>query len=80
MGSYWWIQEEMVIMEDYVHSSFVETRCVQINSQSYANFSSKIHEKNSWLTVQLANLKVVRMYKNGASQMAMMRSIKNFKI
>jgi hypothetical protein len=29
--------------------------------------SARKYEQNSWLTVQLANLQVVRMYKSGAS-------------
>jgi hypothetical protein len=30
--------------------------------------SARKYETNSWLQVQLANFKVVRMYKKGASQ------------
>jgi hypothetical protein len=30
--------------------------------------SARKYEENSWLTVQLANLKIVKMYKKGASQ------------
>ena len=33
--------------------------------------SARKYDENSWLTVQLANLKIVRMYKKGASQMDM---------
>jgi hypothetical protein len=38
--------------------------------------SARKYEENSWLTVQLANLEVVRMYKNGASQMEMITKYK----
>jgi hypothetical protein len=46
--------------------------------KSNVSFARK-YEENSWLTVQLANLKIVKMYKKGASQSDMI-NIKNFKL
>ena len=38
--------------------------------------SARKYEENSWLTVQLANLKIVKMYKKGASQSDMINEYK----
>ena len=68
VGSY---REEMLIMEDYDFLNRIYT---------YGNFklikkptlvSARKYDENSWLKVQLANLKVVKMYKKGARQQDM---------
>lgn len=60
--------EEMKIMEDY---EFCE-RARQYGQYKILNgdalISARKYDSNSWLQVQLANSKIVRMYKNGASQ------------
>jgi hypothetical protein len=57
-----------------LHSSLWETRFTLIPKATL--ISARKYEENSWLTVQLANLEVVRMYKNGASQMEMITKYK----
>ncbi len=62
---------DMEIMEDYDiiqrarvrHPFRIVPRAVTVSARKYAN--------NSWLTVQLANLRIVRMYKRGAPQQEM---------
>ena len=69
--------EKMLIMEDY---DFLE------RIWSYGKFklipkatlvSSRKYDTNSWLAVQLANLKIVKMYRRGASQEEMIATYKN---
>jgi rSAM/selenodomain-associated transferase 2 len=64
-------KEEMLIMEDYDYIARLWKRGVFTLIPKATIISARKYDENSWLTVQLANLKVVRMYKNGASQMAM---------
>lgn len=69
-------KEEMFIMEDY---DFIARLWREGNFKLIPKatlISARKYEQNSWLTVQLANLKIVRMYKNGASQMAMVTKYK----
>tara|TARA_R110002124_G_scaffold286038_2_gene465741 strand:+ start:168 stop:872 length:705 start_codon:yes stop_codon:yes gene_type:complete len=73
IGSY---KEEMVIMEDYDFIARLWTQGKFKLIPKATIVSARKYEQNSWLTVQLANLKVVRMYKNGASQMAMIAKYK----
>lgn len=68
--------EEMVIMEDYDYIARLWKLGVFTLIPKATLISARKYEQNSWLTVQLANLKVVKMYKNGASQMAMVAKYK----
>jgi rSAM/selenodomain-associated transferase 2 len=69
-------KEEMVIMEDYDYIARLWKLGVFTLIPKSTLISARKYDQNSWLTVQLANLKVVRMYKNGASQMAMIAKYK----
>ncbi len=64
-------KEDMLIMEDY---DFL-ARIWSVGSFKLIPkdtiVSARKYDTNSWLRVQLANLKVVRMYRRGASQQAM---------
>lgn len=71
-----WIQvgtykEDMMIMEDY---DYIARLWFSANFKLIPKatlISARKYDDNTWLTVQLANLKIVSMYKQGASQMAM---------
>jgi rSAM/selenodomain-associated transferase 2 len=69
-------KEQMLIMEDYDFLERIWTvgRFKLIPKATL--ISARKYEENSWLTVQLANLKVVRMYRNGASQVDMIATYK----
>ncbi|MGK0296137.1 MAG: rSAM/selenodomain-associated transferase 2 [Ulvibacter sp.] len=69
-------KEEMVIMEDYDYIARLWKLGAFALIPKATLISARKYDENSWLTVQLANLKVVRMYKNGASQMAMIAKYK----
>jgi rSAM/selenodomain-associated transferase 2 len=69
-------KEEMVIMEDYDYIARLWKQGSFKLIPKATIISARKYEENSWLTVQLANLQVVRMYKNGASQMAMIAKYK----
>lgn len=73
IGTY---KEEMYIMEDYDYIArlFKYGRFKLIPKATL--ISARKYDNNSWLTVQLANLKVVRMYKRGASQIDMVNTYK----
>ncbi|MEC4004374.1 TIGR04283 family arsenosugar biosynthesis glycosyltransferase [Flavobacterium sp. SUN052] len=69
-------KEEMFIMEDYDYIQRLwQSGNFKLIPKATIISARKYHE-NSWLTVQLANLKIVRMYKNGASQMDMVNKYK----
>lgn len=61
-------KEEMLIMEDYDFLKRIYDKGSFKLIQKPTLISARKYESNSWLTVQLANLKVIKMYKNGASQ------------
>ncbi|MBC7525108.1 MAG: TIGR04283 family arsenosugar biosynthesis glycosyltransferase [Flavobacterium sp.] len=69
-------KEDMLIMEDY---DFIErlwnTGKFKLIPKSTL-ISARKYQQNYWLTVQLANLKIVTMYKNGASQIEMVTKYK----
>lgn len=73
IGSY---KEEMFIMEDYDYIARLWNAGNFKLIPMATLISARKYEQNSWLTVQLANLKIVRMYKKGASQMAMVTKYK----
>jgi len=69
-------RNEMRIMEEYEF-------CVRARQQGRyrilpgkALVSARKYDRNSWWTVQRANLAIVRMYKAGASQVAMVEEYK----
>ncbi len=59
---------EMLIMEDYdfLKRIFKTGKFKLVPKETIV--SSRKYDKNTWLQVQLANLKIVKMYNNGASQ------------
>ncbi len=63
--------EEMKIMEEYdfCHRAREKEKYKIMNGA--ALISARKYETNSWLTVQLANAKIVGMFKKGASQQQM---------
>ena len=69
-------KSEMLIMEDY---DFLERIRKQGKFKLFNKatvFSARKYDENSWLKVQKANLKIVRMYKNGKSQEEMLDTYK----
>ena len=73
VGAY---KEEMVIMEDYDYIARLWKSGVFKLIPKATLVSARKYDENSWLRVQLANLKIVRMYKNGASQLAIIDKYK----
>lgn len=69
-------KENMLIMEDYdfLERIWKHGKFKLIPKSTIV--SSRKYDKNTWLEVQLANLKVVRMYRNGASQQEMIHTYK----
>ncbi len=70
-------KEEMLIMEDY---DFLERIWKQGKFKLIPKatlVSARKYDENSWLRVQLANLKIVKMYRNGASQEEMITTYHN---
>ncbi len=69
--------EQMAIMEDYD----IVTRARKFGRYKIfskkAVISARKYKKNSWIKVQLANRKIVRMYKKGASQQDMINEYKH---
>jgi rSAM/selenodomain-associated transferase 2 len=66
----------MLIMEDYDFLSKIWKEGKFKLMPGSTIVSARKYETNSWLTVQLANLKVVRMFKKGASQKEMIDTYK----
>lgn len=67
-------KEDMLIMEDYdLLERMRHTGNFHLSNESTV-ISARKYTANSWLRVQLANLKVVRMYRQGASQEDMLRT------
>ena len=61
-------KEDMLIMEEYdLLARMRKVGRFHLSKESTL-ISARKYEKNSWLRVQLANLKAVRMYKEGAPQ------------
>lgn len=67
-------KEDMRIMEDYDFLSRIWTAGRFKLIQKDTIVSARKYETNSWLRVQLANLKVVRMWRRGASQQEMIEA------
>lgn len=64
-------KEEMLIMEDYDFLKRIYDKGKFKLIQKPTLVSARKYDNNSWLSVQLANLKVVKMYKKGNSQLSM---------
>jgi len=69
-------KEDMLIMEDYEIVIRARQKTKYKIFAKAALVSARKYETNSWLTVQLANRKIVKMYKSGASQMDMVKKYK----
>ena len=69
-------REEMLIMEDYDYIARLWSEGNFKLIPKATLISARKYKQNSWLTVQLANLKIVNMYKNGASQRDMIAKYK----
>ena len=69
--------ENMLIMEDYDFLERIWNKGKFKLIPKSTLVSARKYDQNSWLRVQLANLKVVKMYKNGASQDAMIKVYHN---
>ncbi len=67
-------KKEMLIMEDYdfLQRIWKHGRFKLVPKSTLV--SARKYDNNSWLRVQRANLKVVRMYRRGASQQAMIQT------
>ena len=65
---------EMLIMEEYDLLARLRKLGAFHLSKEATLISARKYDHNSWLRVQLANLKVVRMYRNGASQEEIVRT------
>lgn len=69
-------KEDMLIMEDYEIVVRARQKTKYKIFKKAALISARKYETNSWLTVQLANRRIVKMYKSGASQMEMVKKYK----
>ena len=68
--------ESMLIMEDYDFLKRIWQNGKFKLIKKATLISARKYKQNSWLTVQLANLKIVKMYKKGASQNDMISTYK----
>ena len=69
-------KDEMLIMEDYDFLSRIRKLGKFKLFNKATVFSARKYDENSWLKVQKANLKIVRMFKNGKSQQEMLDTYK----
>ncbi len=69
-------KNEMLIMEDYDFLLRIRRQGKFKLFNKATVFSARKYDENSWLKVQKANLKIVRMYKNGKSQKEMLDTYK----
>jgi rSAM/selenodomain-associated transferase 2 len=69
-------KEEMLIMEDYDFLARIWQKGRFKLIPKATVVSARKYDANSWLRVQLANLKVVRMYRRGATQQDMLQTYK----
>jgi rSAM/selenodomain-associated transferase 2 len=67
---------DMLIMEEYEFCKRAKEKGKYIIMKDSALISARKYEKNSWVKVQLANYKVVNMYKKGATQQSMVEQYK----
>lgn len=69
-------KEEMKIMEEYEFCERARKKGKYKILKGQALISARKYDTNSWLRVQMANSKVVRMYKEGAAQQDMVDAYK----
>lgn len=69
-------KEDMFIMEDYDYIARLWQQGIFKLIPNATVVSARKYDENSWLTVQLANLKIVSMYKKGAPQKEMVAMYK----
>ena len=67
---------EMLIMEDYDFLARIRKQGKFKLFNKPTVFSARKYDENSWLKVQMANLKIVRMYKKGKTQQQMLATYK----
>ena len=67
---------EMLIMEDYDFLARIRKHGKFKLFKKATIFSARKYDENSWLKVQLANFKIVFMYKKGKSQQEMLATYK----
>jgi rSAM/selenodomain-associated transferase 2 len=70
-------KENMQIMEEYEFCRRARKRAKYKIMKGAVLVSARKYDTNTWLKVQLANLKVVRMFKKGASQQEMVQKYQN---
>jgi rSAM/selenodomain-associated transferase 2 len=68
--------DDMLIMEEYELVKRARKKYKYIIFDKRALVSARKYRHNSWLTVQIANSKIVNMYRKGASQQAMIEVYK----
>jgi rSAM/selenodomain-associated transferase 2 len=68
--------EALVLMEDFEFCERAREKGKYKILNGEALVSARKYEKNSWLQVQLANAKIVSLYKQGASQQQMVEEYK----
>jgi len=68
--------EQYLIMEDYEFLAKIMKNKKFRLVPKYTIGSARKYDQNTWLSVQLANLKVIRMFKRGASQRDMLDTYK----
>ena len=69
-------KQDMLIMEDYDIVTRAKANASYKIIPKQVLISTRKFENNSWLKVQLANYTIVKMFKNGASQQAMVEKYK----
>lgn len=69
--------EEMKIMEEYEFCKRARKVAKYVIMNKATLVSARKYEKNSWLQVQQANIAVMRLYKNGASQDTLLGTYQN---
>ncbi len=69
-------KNDMLIMEDYDFLARIRKHGKFKLFNKATVFSARKYDENSWLKVQKANLKVVRMYREGKSQQEMLDTYK----
>lgn len=69
--------QEMMIMEEYDFVSRARKQGRYKIFQKNALVSARKYENNSWLAVQLAHKKVIKMYRKGASQQTIKEAYQN---
>lgn len=69
--------EKLMIMEEYDFCERARKLARYKIMNGEALISARKYEDNSWLRVQLANARIVKMYRNGASQEEILQTYQN---